>query len=327
MKALFALIHSRNLEFVRDRSALGWSLAFPLILVIALALVFDDNDKPLYQIGVVGQPAALEQIKTLRHIEFIQYDSSDEAQHKVARHLVDLAVTEEGYWVNPDSARGDIVEQLVHSKAPALSKQIISGSAVRHVEWLLPGIIGMNMMFSALYGVGYVVIRYRRSGVLKRLQVTPLGAYQFLASQMLSRLLAIVATATVVFVVAALIFDIRPVGNPLLLLVTMTLGTAAMISIGLLVASATRSEEFGNGVLNLLSWPMMFLSGIWFSLEGSKPWVRIIADFLPLTHLNDANRAIIIDGANLVAIGDHLLVLTAITIGSLVIAGWRFKWQ
>ncbi len=171
------------------------------------------------------------------------------------------------------------------------------------------------------------MIRYRRSGVLKRLQVTPLGAYQFLASQLLSRLFAIVATAVIVFALVALLFDIRPVGNPLLLLLTMTLGTAAMISIGLLVASATRSEEFGNGILNLLSWPMMFLSGIWFSLEGSKPWVRTLADLLPLTHLNDANRAIIIDGANLLAIGDHLRVLLLITIGSLAIAGWRFKWQ
>lgn len=327
MNALFALISARNLEFFRDKSALGWSLVFPIIIIVALVLVFDDDNPSLYQVGIYGEVPHLEQVKALKHIEIIYYYDLEQAKHKVSRHLIDGLISGNTYWVNPDSAQGYILEQVILGKLPELTKTAITGKAVRHVEWLLPGIIGMNMMFSALYGVGYVVVRYRRTGVLKRLQVTPLSPWQFLASQLLSRLGATVLSAAIVFVVIALMFDIHPQGNVLILLLNTLLGSAAMISIGLLVASRTRSDELCNGLLNVISWPMMFLSGIWFSLEGSKPWVRFIADCLPLTHMNDANRAVIIDGASLFEIGDHLLFLVAIILVCMGAASRSFRWD
>ncbi|GIU16953.1 MULTISPECIES: ABC transporter permease [unclassified Shewanella] len=327
MNALLALISARNLEFCRDKSALGWSLLFPIIIVIALVLVFDDDNPSLYQLGVYGEVPKLEQVKALKHIEIIYYQDLEQAKHKVSRHLIDGLLSGDSYWVNPDSAQGYILEQVILGKLPELQKSAITGKAVRHVEWLLPGIIGMNMMFSALYGVGYVVVRYRRTGVLKRLKVTPLSAWQFLASQLLSRLGATVLSAIIVFAVIALMFDIRSQGNMLLLVLNTLLGSAAMISIGLLVASRTRSDELCNGLLNVISWPMMFLSGIWFSLEGSTPWVRFLADCLPLTHMNDANRAVIIDGAGLFDISDHLMFLVAITLVCLGAASRSFRWD
>lgn len=327
MNALFALITARNLEFMRDKSALAWSLIFPIVLVVVLVLIFDDENPSLYQIGVYGDIAQIEQINQLKYIEVIHYQDLEEAKHKVAKHLIDGLVSDSHYWVNPESAQGYILEQVILAKLPELAKRDMPGEAVRHVEWLLPGIIGMNMMFSALYGVGYVIVRYRRTGVLKRLQVTPLGAWQFLGSQLISRLGATVVTAILVFVVIALMFDINVKGNLLLLVLNTILGSAAMISIGLLVASRTRSDELCNGLLNILSWPMMFLSGIWFSLEGSKPWVRFLADCLPLTHMNDANRAVIIDGAGLVDISSHLLFLLVITLACLAVASCRFRWD
>jgi ABC-2 type transport system permease protein len=327
MNALFALITARNLEFMRDKSALGWSLLFPIIIIVALVLVFDDDNPSLYQLGVYGDVAHIEQVESLKYIELIHYDDLTQAKHKVARHLVDGLIDGDTFWVNPESAQGYILEQVVLAKVPQLQTQPITGKAVRHVEWILPGIIGMNMMFSALYGVGYVVVRYRRTGVLKRLQVTPLGAWQFLASQLISRLGATVVSAVLVFAVIALLFDIQSQGNVLLLLLNTILGSAAMISIGLLVASRTRSDELCNGLLNILSWPMMFLSGIWFSLEGAKPWVRFIADCLPLTHMNDANRAVIIDGAGLLDISNHLLFLVGIIFICLAVASRSFRWD
>lgn len=333
MKALLALITARNLEFIRDKSALSWSLLFPIIIVIALVLVFDDDNPNLYQLGVYGDVAQIETISALKHIEIIHYDDLAQAKHKVARHLIDGLLSHETttnidtYWVNDDSPTGYILKQVILSKLPQLNSQAISGEAVRHVEWLLPGIIGMNMMFSALYGVGYVVVRYRRTGVLKRLQVTPLGAWQFLASQLISRLGATVVSAILVFLVIAILFRIEPQGSILLLIFNTVLGSAAMISIGLLIASRTRSDELCNGLLNVLSWPMMFLSGIWFSLEGSKPWVRFIADCLPLTHMNDANRAVIIDGAGFLDIANHLGFLAMITFVCLAIASRSFRWD
>ena len=92
------------------------------------------------------------------------------------------------YWVNTDSPKGYVVEKLLRAEHPAPSAKPVTGAAVRYVDWLFPGILGMNMMFSCLFGVGYVVVRYRKSGFLKRLHATPLTAFEFLSAQVLSRL-------------------------------------------------------------------------------------------------------------------------------------------
>src|SRR5207249_448945 len=94
----------------------------------------------------------------------------------------------ERYWVNTDSPKGYIVEKLLLAAEPAAVREPVSGAAVRYVDWLFPGILGMNMMFSCPFGGGYVVLRYRKSGFLKRLHATPLSAFEFLSAQVLSRL-------------------------------------------------------------------------------------------------------------------------------------------
>ena len=162
---LFSLIHARNKEFIRDRSALGWSLLFPLILIVALALVFDNDDAPMYRVGIVGQPTAASALSDLKYINWLHYDSLEQAELRVARHRIDLLLTEHGYAINPDNRSGYFLEQLLLAKAPRLNKLVINGRSMSHVEWYLPGILSMNMMFSALFGVGYVLIRYRRTGV------------------------------------------------------------------------------------------------------------------------------------------------------------------
>jgi len=327
MNAFIQLIRARNIEFMRDKAALGWSLLFPLMLIIALAVMFDKDDVPLYRIGVVGEPASLSLLDEYRYLNIIHYDQLAKAEQQIARHRIDLLVTEHGYSINPDNRAGYFLEQLLLAKQADLERHDIAGRAVSHVEWYLPGIISMNIMFSALFGVGYVIIRYRRTGVLRRMQVTPLSAWQFLSSQLFSRLLAIVGTAAVVFLVIMLLFSIPIRGNPLLLLLSTTIGAAAMIAIGLMVACRTRSDELGNGVLNLISWPMMMMSEIWFSLEGSSPWLQFLSKLLPLTHMNAVNRAIISDGAGLLDVAPQLGMMICGTTICTGIACLFFKWD
>ncbi len=103
----------------------------------------------------------------------------DSAQHKVARHSLDLLVDVKSpvhYWVNPSSPKGYITEKLLLQADPSAHREPVSGEAVRYVDWLFPGILGMNVMFSGIFGVGYVVLRYRKNGFLKRLHATPLSA-------------------------------------------------------------------------------------------------------------------------------------------------------
>ena len=159
----------------------------------------------------------------------------------------------------------------------------------------------MNMMFSCLFGVGYVVLRYRKNGFLKRLHATPLTAFEFLTAQVLSRLSLILFVTGVLYVGIATIIHFHTAGSIMLLLLVAVIGALSMIALGLIVAARFSSEELVGGLLNLLTWPMMLLSGIWFSLEGSPQWVRWIAGLFPLTHVLDAARAIMLDGAGFAA--------------------------
>ncbi len=150
----------------------------------------------------------------------------------------------------------------------------VTGRQLRYVEWLMPGMLALNAMFSCLFGVGFVIVRYRKNGVLRRLKVTPLTSFEFLAAQVVSRMILVLFTTALVYVGSDLMLDFTVVGSWLDLLVVFVVGAFCMIALGLVFASRTASEELAGGVINLATWPMMFLGGVWFSLDGSPQWVR-----------------------------------------------------
>ena len=111
------------------------------------------------------------------------------------------------------------------------------------------------------------------------------------------------------------------------LLLVNTLGAMSMISIGMLIASRTASEEFAGGILNVMTWPMMLLSGAWFSLEGAESWVKYAAQVFPLTHMIAASRAIMNEGATLSQVMPDVWILAAMSIIILAIGAYVFKWE
>ena len=198
---------------------------------------------------------------------------------------------------------------------------------IRYVDWVLPGILGMNMMFSCLFGVGYVIVRYRKNSVLKRLKATPLSAFEFVSAQLLSRLFIVLFMSSVVYIGCNLFFDFYMLGHYFDLLVVGVLGAFSLITLGLLVASRSKSEELIGGLLNLTSWPMMLMSGVWFSLEGAPNAVKVLADFFPLTHLVAGARKIITEGATLADISYHLGVLAVMSTVFLILGAYLFSWN
>ena len=185
----------------------------------------------------------------------------------------------------------------------------------------------MSLMFSALYGVGYVIVRYRKNGVLKRLDATQLTAFEYLTAQLLSRLCMIAFTVLVLWVGCSLIFRFKVEGSYVDLAVMLATGSLSMISLGLLVASRAASEEFAEGILNFITWPMMFLSGVWFSIEGAPEWVKTFSQCLPLTHLLSGARKIMNDGVALTQVGTELAVLAGMTLFFLSLSALLFKWN
>ena len=332
MQRLLAVLHARNLEFLRDRSTLTFTLLLPVLLVIGMGFVFGGPERPLFKVGVLAPriDRATHPFLSERYVEFIPLPQQAQALQKVRHQQVDLLVDLNApprYWVNTDSPKGYIVEKLLLAAEPAASRQPVTGAALRYVDWLFPGILGMNMMFSCLFGVGYVVLRYRKSGFLKRLYATPLTAFEFLGAQVLSRLGLILFVTVVLYFGIGAIIGFHNAGSTLLLLLLAIIGALSMIALGLTIAARFSSEELVGGLLNLLTWPMMLLSGIWFSLEGSPRWVQWVAHIFPLTHVLDAARAVMLDGSGLAQIAPHLLFLAATALAFLAFGAWSFRWR
>jgi len=335
-KRMLAILIARNTEFIRDRSALAWSFMLPIFLLAGFAFMFSGDGKPLYKVGVLvdGESSIMQTNSTespfrqLRHFSWVIYNQEKNAVLKVAQHKIDLLVDFEHqrYWINETSANGYIVEKLLLNSHPTFSSSQIEGRAIRYLDWVMPGILGMNMMFSCLFGVGYVIVRYRKNGVLKRFQATPLSAFEFLSAQVLSRLIIVMSITSILFAGSYFILDFYVLGSFINLFIIALLGATSMIALSLLIASKSHSEELTGGLLNFFSWPMMFLSGVWFSLEGAHPVVQQMADFLPLTHMLQATRAVLTDGATLIDVQDHLYILAGMTGGFLLLGSWMFDW-
>ncbi len=338
LRRLAAVWHARNIEFLRDRSTLVFNFLFPLALVVAFAVIFGGEPRALFKVDVIAPPGAaldagLHPFLATRYVDFVRIPASEAggASRKVERHEVDLLLdlrSAPRYWINEDSPKGYLSEKLLLESAAGRATRVpVSGAAVRYVDWLLPGILGMNMMFSCLFGVGYVVVRYRKSGFLRRLSATPVTAFEFGAAQVLSRLLLTVSVTAMLYAALALFVPFRNEGSVLLLLLVAVAGALAMIAFGFMMAARFASEELAKGAINLASWPMMLLSGVWFSLEGAPAWLQAAAKALPLTQMLDAARAVMLDGAGIAAVLPHLGWLAAMTLLFLGVAAAGFRWR
>jgi ABC transporter DrrB family efflux protein len=332
IKRLLAVWHARNLEFVRDRRTMIFALLMPIALVVGMSFIFGGKERPFFKVGVIATVIDKQAHPFLseRYVEFVPITDRGSGLRKVTHQQIDLLLDLHGaprYWVNTDSPKGYIAEKLLLASAAGAQREPVTGAAVRYVDYLFPGILGMNMMFSCLFGVGYVVLRYRKSGFLKRLHATPLSAFEFLTAQVLSRLGLILFVTTVLYLGIGTIIHFHRAGSGLLVILIGVLGALSMVAMGLTIAARFSSEEVVGGLLNLLTWPMMLLSGVWYSLEGSPRWVQWVAGLFPLTHVLNAARAVMIDGAGLPEISTDLIYLAATALVFLAFGAWSFKWR
>jgi len=337
LRRIYAIFVSRNREFFRDRSSLAWNLLLPVGLVFGLSFAFD-GQRDEYTVGVLQAEAEIDisshPFLETRYVRFVPYQDIDEALRKVERHQLDLLIDigpPTRYWINPTAPKGYFVEfALLQAAAPvpdSVIKEQIEGDPVRYADWILPGVLGMNMMFSCMFGVGYVVVRYRKNGFLKRLRATPLTSLEFITAQVASRMVLIMLITTFVYMGTHLLLDTRMEGSYFTLFLVGLVGAVSMVSLGLIISARVTSEELAGGLLNLINWPMMMLSGVWFSLEGAGETVRSISRIFPLTHVLESARAVILDGATLIDIAPSLAALVVMSAVFLAVGAAIFRWE
>lgn len=344
-KRTWAMFKARNYEFFRDKAAFGWNFLFPFLIIAGFGIIFGGGGYSEFKVGVF--PSAAESVSpadialpqrfaTMEYLEFIGFPTLEQGLEKLKHHKIDFLVrlnsTTGQYWVLESSPKGYIVERLFQAglipKGTFTGEKVtVEGRYIRYIDWLFPGILAMNMMFSSLWGVGYIIVRYRKNGVLKRLKATPLTAFEYLTAQALSRIFLLLFTLVVVWVGSDLLFSFQVAGSYFDLFIVFLIGAMSLTSIGLLLAARGTSEEFTSGALNFIAWPMMFLSEVWFSLEGAPDWVKTAAQFLPLTHLLQAARKVMNDGATLGDVSGQCFVMLVTTLLCLVLGASLFSWN
>lgn len=338
MKKLWALVAVRNKEFYRDKFTLMWTFLFPFLVMLGFAYGISGKQEPLLKIGFLPESSmqnpALKELVSMPLLQPVGYEDEAQAQKRIERHQLDLLVRAEGngvtYWINAESPKAAFAERILKtnlSGTTRVDRKELVGKKIRYVDWLVPGLVGMNLMFASLFGVGYVIVRYRKNGVLKRLRATPLRAIEFLFAQVVSRTLLLVVTTAMTIAGAYLFIGFRMAGSWLDLFAFIAVGSGSLIALGMMVAARISSEEVADGVLNLMTWPMMFLSGVWFSLEGASPWVAKFSKLLPLTHIVNGMRAIMLDGAPLRSLAPEMGMLALAGIILLTIGSVLFKWR
>lgn len=357
------LVLARVREFVREPEAVFWVFVFPVLLALALGIAF--RGQPLQKFNVAVEEEAPDAAVIAGYLAASpQVDPVVKAGSAALEALrtgkVEVVVTaaaedrEPGWPDGPAQARTlDRASGLVYMYDPtrpesraarlavddvlqrslgrmdvlAASDRTISEPGARYIDFLIPGLIGLNLMASGMWGIGFNVVESRTRKLLKLLTATPMRRSHYLLSFMLSRLLFLILEVAALVGFGRAVFGVRVHGSLLVLALILLAGALTFAGLGLLVASRSRSIEAVSGWMNLVMLPMWILSGSFFSYARFPEWMQPGIRLLPLTALNDALRAVINEGASFWAAGPELAVLCGWGLMSFAVALRIFRWQ
>jgi ABC-type multidrug transport system permease subunit len=338
---LVELTWARIHELTREPEAVFWVFVFPILLAAILGLAFRSRPPDALPVAVVDGPhaearrAALASGSDLRASILPEHD----ARLALARGRVVLVVSagETPTYTydptQPESRAARLAVDAALQRAagrtdaydPGRSEVTEAGS--RYVDFLLPGLLGMNLMGTGMWGIGFSLVVARNGNLLKRLVAAPVRRSHVLGAQLASRLMFLIPEAGALLLFACFLLGVPLRGSVLLLIVTSLVGALAFSGLGLLTAARPRTIEGVSGIMNLVMVPMWVFSGIFFSTERFPAAMQPFVQALPLTALNDALRGVMLEGTGLVPLLPELALLAAWGIVSFLLALKFFRWQ
>lgn len=338
---LWQLTLSRFREFVREPEALFWVFAFPLLLAVALGLAFRDKAPDRIPIGLVAGAGADRAAAALARspVLLVRTMSPGEAREALRTGKVSLLIEAGTPWIfqfdqtRPDSriARLEAEDALQRAAgrtdAIAIRSDLVTEKGSRYIDFLIPGLVGMNLMGTGIWSLAFGITTARQKQLLKRLVATPMRRSHYLLAQVLGRLVFLLPEIVILVGVGWLVFGVAVRGSLWLLLVTSLVGAMTFCGLGLLIASRARTIEGASGLANLVMLPMWLLSGVFFSSERFPERVQPVVRALPLTALNDALRGVITEGWSLAAVAAKLAIVAAWGLASFLVALRIFRWR
>jgi ABC-2 type transport system permease protein len=354
MTPLLAMVRANLKMSLRNRAALFWNLAFPALFIVIFGVVFGRGTTVEFDVGVAGPESAFRDavIAALRSNPSFAVSLGDEAEE--LRALEDgnrgvVAVFSSGADAGAEGLPGvilyyNVTEGPVSQVAVGAVRQTlidvaggppplpieerpVTAQDVSFMDVFAPGILAMSLMNSGVIGLATAFVTYRERGILRRIRVTPFPLTSFILARVLSQLLVAGLQSVILIGMAWAFFGLHLRGNPLVLLLAIVAGALAFLAIGFAISGIAPNAETAASYANLVTFPMLFLSGIFFSMENAPAWLRPITKVLPLSYLVDALREPMSFGNGLSAIWLDLLALLLTFVIAMVIAVRFFRWD
>jgi len=341
---LVQLTRVRYREFFREPEAVFWVFIFPVLLAAGLGIAFRNRAPELTRVAVVAaDTAGSRMVNALRRTEgvavsILSDSAADEALRTGEAALVLVPAPDGGVEYRYDDTRpesrtarlvvDDALQRAAGRRDPvSLRERLVHERGSRYIDFLVPGLLGMNLMGSGIWGVGFAIVDARKKRLLKRLIATPMSRPQYLASFVLSRLTLLVIEVGLLLGFGALVFGVPLRGSLLVLAAVCVVSSLAFTSVGLLVSSRVQTMEGASGLMNLVMLPMWIFSGVFFSASRFPESIQPIIQALPLTAVVDALRANILRGAGWGALAPEIAVILAWMLASFVLALRLFRWR
>jgi len=339
------LLQMRMLELWREPEVIFWVFVFPLLLALGLGIAFRQKPADVTPVAVIAGPNANEVLQLLQRSPQhagIQAEVLSEAAaldgFRLGKYALVISMDAAGVHYRYDPARpesvlahtqvNDALEDAAGRKNPiGTSTTAASEPGARYIDFLIPGLLGMNLMNSGMWGIGFALVEMRQRKLLKRFIATPMRRSDFLLALVSSRLVLMLIEVALLLVFGVIVFHVRVEGSIAAILLIGALGAVSFGGVGLLTASRAQKIESVSGLINLVMMPMWIFSGVFFSYERFPKMFLPAIRALPLTALNDALRAIILQGSSLSSQLGRIAVLAIWGGVSFVLALRWFRWS
>ena len=339
------LLMARMLELKREPEVVFWVFVFPLLLATGLGIAFRNKPADASSVAIVAGPGAEAArellLRSPQHAAFkvgVQDEQTARKGFRLGKY--DLVIEPEGngglqYRYDPARPESVLAKAEVDNalQAAAGRKDVVTTAVVtssepgsRYIDFLIPGLLGMNLMNSGMWGIGFALVDMRQRKLLKRFVGTPMRRGDFLLALMSSRLVLMIIEIGLLLMLGVLVFHMKVLGSVLAIVFLGAVGAMCFGGIGLLTASRAQKIESVSGLMNLVMMPMWIFSGVFFSYERFPAVIQPLIKALPLTALNDALRASILEGTPLIHQWPQLLLMIAWGGISFVLALRWFRW-
>ena len=336
--ALFELTKMRVLLFIREPEAVFWVLVFPLVLAIILGWAFKDRGPEPTSVGVViaeaNREAVLARFETVENLEVKSFTTEEEG-NVALRHGRVGALWIEGspptLRLDPQRPEAELTRLRTLlawvDAPPEFQLEEVEETGNRYIDWLFPGLLGMNLMGTGIWGIGFAIAEMRQKKLLRRFLVTPMRRSSFLFSFILSRGVFLGFELVVLVLFAIFVLDVPLRGSVIAFAGTCLAGTLSFAALGILIASRAQTMEGVSGIMNLVMMPMWLFSGVFFSYDRFPEAIHPFLKLLPLTALNDSLRAIMLEGAPFTEVVGPLGLLGLWCAVTFAIALRIFRWE